>query len=274
MTLERVPPRPQMRGQQTSRCAVLSATHRACPRRQRPRGRWGRGASGGTQDMCAGATQQAPRGAWQPSPPVTARQPTDAGRRPGGGAFSGKGAARRPPPSRGRGRVALGQPSSGRTRSRLSEGSWLATGAGAAAVGAGRWAVSLAAGRSPRLKGHASLRAAQSVTGSSVKRGNPLGPRARFRGHDLQQETWLCRLLRTPCSALLTGAGCGGERQTRGERFQSTRSTENSIRAVQAQPGLAGHRRAPPRLQVERAWPSQAPQQRCDEGVTGLPGEC
>lgn len=86
---------------------------------------------------------------------------------------------------------ALGQPSSGRTRSHLSEGSQLATGAGAAAVGAGRWAVSLAAGRSPRLKGHASLRAAQSVTGSSVKRGNPLGPRARFRGHDLQQETWL-----------------------------------------------------------------------------------
>lgn len=225
--------------------------------------------------MCAGATQQAPRGAWRPSPPLTARQPTDAGRRPGGGAFSGKGAARRPPPSRGRGRVALGQPSSGRTRSRLSEGSWLATGAGAAAVGAGRWAVSLAAGRSPRLKGHASLRAAQSVTGSSVKRGNPLGPRARFRGHDLQQETWLRWLLRTPCSALLTGAGCGGERQTRGERFQSTRSTENSIRAVQARPGLAGRRRAPPRLQVERrAWPSQAPQQRCDEGVTGLPGEC
>lgn len=172
--------------------------------------------------MCAGATQQAPCGA---------RQPTDAGGRPGGGAFSGKGAARRLPPSRGRGRVALGQPSSGRTWSRLSEGSWLATGAGAAAVGAGRWAVSLAAGRSPRLKGHASLRAAQSVTGSSVKRGNPLGPRARFRGHDLQQETWLRRLLRTPCSALLTGAGCGGERQTRGERFQSTRSTENSIRA-------------------------------------------
>lgn len=166
--------------------------------------------------MCAGATQQAPRGAWWPSPPLTARQPTDAGRRPGGGAFSGKGAARRPPPSRGphsgcrgRGRVALGQPSSGRTWSRLSEGSWLATGAGAAAVGAGRWAVSLAAGRSPRLKGHASLRAAQSVTGSSVKRGNPLGPRARFRGHDLQQETWLLspRLLRTPCSALLTGPG-------------------------------------------------------------------
>lgn len=225
--------------------------------------------------MCAGATQQAPRGAWRPSPPLTARQPTDAGRRPGGGAFSGKGAARRPPPSRGRGRVALGQPSSGRTRSRLSEGSWLATGAGAAAVGAGRWAVSLAAGRSPRLKGHASLRAAQSVTGSSVKRGNPLGPRARFRGHDLQQETWLRWLLRTPCSALLTGAGCGGKRQTRGERFQSTRSTENSIRAVQARPGLAEGRRAPPRLQVERrAWPSQAPQQRCDEGVTGLPGEC
>lgn len=252
MTLERVPPRPQMRGQQTSRCAALSATHRACPRRQRPRGRWGRGASGGTQDMCAGATQQAPCGAWRPSPPLTARQPTDAGRRPGGGAFSGKGAARRPPPSRGphsgcrgRGRVALGQPSSGRTRSRLSEGSWLATGAGAAAVGAGRWAVSLAAGRSPRLKGHASLRAAQSVTGSSVKRGNPLGPRARFRGHDLQQETWLHRLLRTPCSALLTGPGA----EASGRRAESVFRARVRQRTRSGPPGRAGAARprwAPP----------------------------
>lgn len=46
------------------------------------------------------------------------------------------------------------------------------------------------------------------------------------------------------------GAGCGGERQTRGERFQSTRSTENSIRASgpcrrgQASPGAAGRLRA------------------------------
>lgn len=194
-----------------------------------------------------------------PAPPLTARQPTDAGRRPGGGAFSGKGAARRPPPSRGRGRVALGQPSSGRTRSRLSEGSWLATGAGAAAVGAGRWAVSLAAGRSPRLKGHASLRAAQSVTGSSVKRGNPLGPRARFRGHDLQQETWLRRLLRTPCSALLTGPGA----EASGRRAESVfrarvrqRTRSGPCRHGQASPGAAGRFRA------------------SDEGVTGLPGEC
>lgn len=46
------------------------------------------------------------------------------------------------------------------------------------------------------------------------------------------------------------GAGCGGERQTRGERFQSTRSTENSIRASgpcrrgQASRGTAGRLRA------------------------------
>lgn len=224
----------------------------------------------------------ATRGLAAQPPPLTAWQPTDTGRRPGGGAFSGKGAARRPPPSRGphsgcrgRGRVALGQPSSGRTRSRLSEGSWLATGAGAAAVGAGRWAVSLAAGRSPRLKGHASLRAAQSVTGSSVKRGNPLGPRARFRGHDLQQETWLRRLLRTPCSALLTGPGA----EASGRRAESVFRARVRQRTRSGPPGRAGaarprRRRAPPRLQVERAWPSQAPQQRCDEGVTGLPGEC
>lgn len=199
MTLERVPPRPQMRGQQTSRCAVLSATHRACPRRQHPRGRWGRGASGGTQDMCAGATQRAPRGAWRPSPPpphgpAAHRRGEETGRRGVLPQRSSAEAAAQPGPPQwlpGSRPCALGQPSSGRTRSRLSEGSWLATGTGAAAVGAGRWAVSLAAGRSPRLKGHASLRAAQSVTGSSVKRGNPLGPRARFRGHDLQQETWL-----------------------------------------------------------------------------------
>lgn len=193
--------------------------------------------------MCAGATQQAPRGAWRPSPPLTARQPTDAGRRPGGGAFSGKGAARRPPPSRGRGRVALGQPSSGRTRSRLSEGSWLATGAGAAAVGAGRWAVSLAAGRSPRLKGHASLRAAQSVTGSSVKRGNPLGPRARFRGHDLQQETWLHR---RPEDSVLRPADGG---RVRRRAADARRAFSEHAFDRELDPGRAGAarpRRAPP----------------------------